>query len=69
MEMSWLSKGKGVATEGATNNSQISAAAFSDAGGAFGADGDYTPLSTDSTGALRVNATDGINGYHWIDYL
>ena len=29
------SKGKSVATEGATNNSQISAAAFSDAGGAF----------------------------------
>ena len=29
------SKGKGVATEGAANNSQISAAAFSDQGGAF----------------------------------
>lgn len=28
-----------------------------DAGGPFAADGDYVPLSTDSTGALRVNAT------------
>ena len=28
-----------------------------DAGSAFGADGDYVPLSIDSSGALRVNAT------------
>lgn len=32
----------------------------SDAGGPFGADGDYVPLSTDATGALRVSSTGSV---------
>lgn len=51
------------AIHGSGNSGVMALAVRSDAGGAFAADGDYVPLSTDSNGALRVTGGGGGTEY------